>query len=286
MVVTDEAVSQSDCEPFAPISTYLNFGMSLYDGPVDSRSFLGLNGNRALRPGGELTPMMHSTKLLCDTGIAETDCIGRRNDDLVAAVRSGSSAAFEEIQKLHSRRLCKRLLSITRNHEDAEDALQDTFMRAFLALNSFQGRSHLSTWSTRIAINSALMVIRRRRHSYLEVSLTPPAESGAEFQAFDIRDSGPTPEEFCELKERFDRTFSAIERLDPKSQTAIEIWSTQECSTKELADNLDVPVATVKARLHRARKKLAAYTDHKRRVPVSRGRGIANSRLRIESRYA
>jgi len=217
--------------------------------------------------------MMHSTKLLCDTGITERDCIGRRSNDLIAAVRTGSSAAFEEIQKLYSGRLYKRILSITRNHEDAEDALQDTFMRAFLALSSFQGRSHLSTWLTRIAINSALMLIRRRRHIYLEVSLTPPAEAGADVQELDIRDSAPTPEEICELKQRFDRAFSAIERLDPKSRTAIGIWSTQECSMKELAHALDVPVSTVKARLHRARKKLAAYTERKRRVPVSQQHG-------------
>jgi RNA polymerase sigma-70 factor (ECF subfamily) len=230
--------------------------------------------------------MMHSTTLLSDAGIAERDCISRRDNDLVAAVRSGLSIAFEEVQKLHSKRLYKRILSITRNHEDAEDALQDTFMRAFLAFNSFQGRSHLSTWLTRIAINSALMVIRRRRHTHLEVSLTPTAESGADVQEFDIKDSGPSPEEFCELKQRFERSFKAIERLDLKSRTAIEIWSTQECSMKELAHTLDIPVATVKARLHRARKKLAAYTNHKPRVPVSRGTGISNSDLRIEPRYA
>jgi len=216
---------------------------------------------------------MNPRELPCNSKLAALDCMGARDNKLVVAVRTDSSAAFEEIQKLYSHRLYRRIFSITRNHEDAEDALQDTFMRAFLAFNSFQGRSHLSTWLTRIAINSALMVIRRRRHIYLEVSLTPPAESGADAEEFDIRDSAPTPEETCELKQRFDRAFSAIERLDPKSRTAIGIWFTQDCSMKELAHTLDVPVSTVKARLHRARKKLAAYTDHKRRVPVSQQHG-------------
>ncbi len=201
---------------------------------------------------------MHSRELCYKSTLTAVECMGGRDNELVAAVRAGSSAAFEEIEQLYSKRLYRRILSITRNHEDAEDALQDTFMRAFLALGSFQGRSHLSTWLTRIATNSALMVIRRRRHICLEVSLTPAVESGAEFQEFDIRDSGPTLEKFCELKQRFDRTFSAIERLDLKSRTAIGIWSSQECSMKELAHTLDVPVATVKARLHRARKTLAA----------------------------
>jgi RNA polymerase sigma-70 factor, ECF subfamily len=229
---------------------------------------------------------MHSRELPCKSNLTAVEFISGRDNKLVVAARTGSSVAFEQIQKLYSHRLYKRILSITRNHEDAEDALQETFMCAFLALNSFQGRSHLSTWLTRIAINSALMVIRRRRHIYPEVSLTAPAEAGAEIQDCDIRDSGPTPEEICEVKQRFDRTFSAIERLDPKSRTAIGIWSTQECSMKELAHILDVPVATVKARLYRARKKLAAFTDHKRRVPVSLQQEISNSELRIEPRYA
>jgi RNA polymerase sigma-70 factor (ECF subfamily) len=178
-------------------------------------------------------------------------------------MRAGSSGAFEEFQKLYSNRLYRRILSITRNHEDAEDALQETFMRAFMALDSFQGRSHLSTWLTRIAINSALMLIRRRRNIYMGVSLTPQLESGAEYHEFDISDSAPTPEEICVLKQRFDKTFRAIERLDPKLRTAIEIRTTQECSMKELALTLDVSVAAVKARIHRARRKLAKHFDRK-----------------------
>lgn len=137
----------------------------------------------------------------------------------------------------------------------------------------------MSTWLTRIAINSALMVIRRRRHPYAEVSFTPPSESSAGFQEFDILDSALTPEEICDLKQRFDRMRSAVDRLDPKSRTAIGIWSTQECTMKELAHALDVSLATVKARLHRARKRLArgeaSTTSTKGLFP--RSTGISNS---------
>jgi RNA polymerase sigma-70 factor (ECF subfamily) len=149
-------------------------------------------------------------------------------------------------------------------------------MRAFVALNSFEGRSHLSTWLTRIAINSALMVIRRRR-TYLEVSLAPPSRPGADAREFDIRDSAPNPEEICNLKQRSNRLFSAIERLDPRSRSAIGIRITQECSMKEIARTLDVSVATVKARLHRARKKLAQGAGHIGRNPVSQRRGYFDS---------
>src|SRR5215469_10970485 len=104
---------------------------------------------------------MDSAELSFKSGCDNT-YMGRGDAELLAALQAGSSAAFEELQKVYSNRLYRRILSITRNHADAEDALQDTFMRAFVGLDSFEGRSHLSTWSTRIAFNSALMVIRRR----------------------------------------------------------------------------------------------------------------------------
>ena len=98
------------------------------------------------------------------------------DEDLLLAARGGSHAAFAELQKIYSHRLYKRILSITRNREDAEDALQDTFLRAYLALPSFEGRSRFSSWLTRIGINSALMILRnaapdpRRRSSSIWTS--------------------------------------------------------------------------------------------------------------------
>ena len=184
---------------------------------------------------------------------------GRREAELLAALQAGSSAAFEELQKVYSHRLYRRILSITKNHADAEDALQDTFMRAFVGLDSFEGRSQLSTWLTRIAFNSALMIIRRRRTG--EVLHALPADSVA--HDFDVRDSAPNPEETCNREQQLTTMFNAIERLDPMSRTAIQIRITQECSMKEIAATLDVSLATVKARLHRARKKLARNVYHK-----------------------
>lgn len=204
---------------------------------------------------------------------------GRTDQELLLALRAGSSTAFERLQKLYSNRLYKRILSITRNHEDAEDALQDTFMRAFLAFDSFQGRSHVSSWLMRIAINSALIILRRRRF-YVEVSINSPGEA----RELDIRDSAPTPEEVCDIKQRFDRMSGAIEKLDPKARTAIRVRITQECSMKEMANTLDVSVATVKARLHRARKSLARIVDIERGRPVSQTH--ADFEFRAEQRYA
>jgi len=89
--------------------------------------------------------------------------IEAREVRITTAPRMGSTMAFDELQKVYSSRLFKTILRITKNWEDAEDALQDTFLRAYLALHGFGGRSSVYSWLTRIAINSALMVLRRRR---------------------------------------------------------------------------------------------------------------------------
>lgn len=215
---------------------------------------------------------MHAARSFPTPAIAVLENTARRDQELPAEVRTESNVALEKLHQLYSNRLYRQILSITRNHEDAEDALQDTFMRAFVAFESFQGRSHLLTWLTRIAINSALMVIRRRRRAWSEVSLTPSSETDSDLLQPDLRDSAPTPEEFCDLKQRFERMFRAIERLDPKLRNAIGIQITRECSMKELADTLGVSVGTVKARLHRARKRLTRSCDHKGRTLVSQKR--------------
>lgn len=235
-----------------------------------------MSENRALLPLAldRADPVPHRGEL------ADYD---RQDQELLIALRAGSSAAFEELQKRNAKRLYKRILSITRNREDAEDALQDTFMRAFLGLDSFQGRSHLSTWLTRIAINSALMITRRRRRAYAEVSLTSSSESETDF---DVCDSAPTPEQICDLKQRSDRMYSAVGRLDATSRAVIGIQITQERSMKEIAHVLDISVANVKARLHRARKKLAKYVNHRGRRSASQKHADSNPGLRIEQNYA
>ena len=89
--------------------------------------------------------------------------LAAREVEMMIAPGTGSTTAFNELQKVYSSRLFKTILRITKNWEDAEDALQDTFLRAYLALHGFEGRSSVYSCLTRIAINSALMVLRRRR---------------------------------------------------------------------------------------------------------------------------
>ena len=198
---------------------------------------------------------MNSAAIQTPTDFATVN-VSQRDIELVAKARAGSNAAFEEIQRFYSPRLYRQIRSITRNREDAEDALQDTFLRAFAALNSFQGKSQLSTWLTRIAINTALMTIRRRR-SHPKVSFEQRSESAQDIASFDVVDTALNPEQVCIRKQQHSRMLRAIERLDPKSRSVVAIWVSEGCSMKEAAHSLDVSLATVKARIHRARKRLS-----------------------------
>src|ERR1700761_4481348 len=108
--------------------------------------------------------------------------------NLVAAARSGSPAAFTQLREICAQRVYRKLLAITKNREDAEDALQDTFLQAYMALHTFEERSSFYTWVTRIAINSALMVLRRRR-TRAEISYDGPTDAEELGSVVEFRDS-------------------------------------------------------------------------------------------------
>lgn len=198
---------------------------------------------------------MHSADLSFERTTKEP--IGRSDLGLVTAARAGSHLAFAELHGRYGQRLYKRILSITKNHEEAEDVLQETMMRAYQALGSFEGRSQLISWLTRIAINTSLMALRKRR-------VRPEASldfwSSREEEEPQIKDPKPSPEESCLQHEKRSHVMQAIARLKPALRAVIQLQVSQECSMKELAGSLDVSVATVKARLHRARRRLTERT--------------------------
>ncbi|HUA99059.1 MAG TPA: sigma-70 family RNA polymerase sigma factor [Terracidiphilus sp.] len=202
---------------------------------------------------------------------------------IVTAVQSGSTSAFDELQRLYSSRLFKIILRITKNREDAEDALQDTFLRAFVALRQFQGRSSVYSWLTRIAINSALMVLRRRRarpETILPSSFFEPEDP---FAQLEMRDTAPNPEQMCEIRELSDDLLCAIQKLRPQLRAPIAIRLEKELSVKELAVALNISEPAVKARLYRARALLAikVAANHETRRRLRRrliGKGVPLSR--------
>ena len=185
-----------------------------------------------------------------------------QEDDLASAARKGSPDAFTALHANYSRRLYKTVLAITKNPEDAEDALQETFLRAYLALHTFEGRSNIYSWLTRIAINSALMILRRRR-ARPETLFSPQPDPQADALYFEVKDSGPDPEQVYDLHQLQATLLREIRRLKPKLRQPIQMQIAQSSSIKEISQALDLSEATVKSRLHRARQRLSMVRECK-----------------------
>jgi RNA polymerase sigma factor (sigma-70 family) len=183
-----------------------------------------------------------------------------RNADevLLAAAQSGEEWAFIELCERYSSRLYRTIFQITKNREDTEDALQDSLLRAYRALGQFDGRSSFGTWFTRIGINSALMILRKRR-ACQEISFegkTPGDDD--HWNQWEIRDHSANPEEECLRGERTDRVRVAIARLPMKIRTVTEFQGVQDKSLKEIAEVVGISVAATKSRLSRAKTILRA----------------------------
>jgi RNA polymerase sigma-70 factor, ECF subfamily len=173
---------------------------------------------------------------------------------LVAAAKCGDAQAFEELVFRHERRVFAVAQRITNNREDAEDVVQESFHNAFRHLNDFREKSRFSTWLTRIAMNEAFMLLRRRR-GLLEV-LTDSPDDGVTPVSEAFIDRGPSPEESCGRRERAELLTEAINRLGPKIRRTIQLRHIEERSLNETARILGTSINAVKARLFHGRRKL------------------------------
>jgi RNA polymerase sigma-70 factor, ECF subfamily len=171
---------------------------------------------------------------------------------LIAAVRRGEATAFDSLYRAHAERLVRTVQRITRNHEDTEDAAQDSFLRAFTHFESFEGRSTFATWLTRIGINSALMILRKKRS--LREAAVPSSTLTEVTEA--IPDISPDPEELYEYLERNRILESAITELSQKTRGAVELHFLQERSVPEVARQLGVSLTVAKARVFHAKTAL------------------------------
>ena len=178
-------------------------------------------------------------------------------DDTVLAAQAGSPAAFAELHSTYSKRLYQTILSITRNPHDAEEVLQETFLRAYLAINTFEGKSQIYTWLTRIAVNTALMVLRKQRVRP-EVLFDPQPDDRFETITFEVRDPAPNPEELCVRHQCQLKTLRAIRRLRPHLREPIRMRITHGWSTREISQALNISEAAVKSRIYRARQQLSS----------------------------
>jgi RNA polymerase sigma-70 factor (ECF subfamily) len=184
------------------------------------------------------------------------DSVLQRDQRLVCAAQSGCQKAFGELLNLYSRRIYRTILAITKNPEDAQDAMQDTHLRALLAIGRFEGRASFYSWVTRIAINSALMILRRRRNRQ-ELSFSSAPDSDGEVLPLDVIDLAADPEESFYQQQRLDILVRAIDTLKPELRDAVRARVVEERSIKEIARRCNVSEAAVKSRLLRARTRLA-----------------------------
>jgi RNA polymerase sigma factor (sigma-70 family) len=182
--------------------------------------------------------------------------VAKSPDDamLVMAAKSGEHHAFVELFNRHSAKVLRTTYKITKNYPDAEDAMQDAFLNAYLHINAFDGRAQFSSWLLRIAINSSLIILRRKRirpETSIDSIMADDTSHG-----WDPVDRSIDVEAHYVVQERAVRLRKAIHRLRPNLRNVVEIQQRYDGSLKETAEIANLSVAATKSRLLRAKQVL------------------------------
>jgi RNA polymerase sigma factor (sigma-70 family) len=187
--------------------------------------------------------------------VGATDSVSPPDDvTLVLAAKAGEDFAFVELFNRHSPKVLRTTYRITQNHQDAEDAMQDAFLNAYVHIGKFDGRSQFSSWLIRIAINSSLVILRRRRIRP-ETSIDGISNRDASSK-LDIVDHSADIETHYLVQEKVLCLRQAIRRLRPSLRDVVEIQQSQDRSLKETAEIANLSIAATKSRLLRARRAL------------------------------
>jgi RNA polymerase sigma-70 factor (ECF subfamily) len=195
---------------------------------------------------------------------------------LVTAAKHGDTQAFEELVLRHKRRVLAVAQRITNSREDAEDVVQESFHKVFLHLDVFHEKSRFSTWLTRIVMNEAYMLLRRRRRVFEILPENEDGELGSALTAF--VDQRPSPEETCWRRERTELLTAAINRLGPTIRKTMLLRDIEERSIKETAQILGTSSSAVKARLFHGRQRLREKVNPALYRGVYAARGTATQR--------
>jgi RNA polymerase sigma-70 factor, ECF subfamily len=185
------------------------------------------------------------------------------DDELLAAARSSDGRAFAELCRRHARSIQNKVFGMLRNREDAEDVLQDAICSAFVHLQCFRGTCAFSTWLTQIAINSALMLMRKRR-SRSETSYDQRTDQDQEWQTWEFPDRSPNPEQIFAKQQAIERISIAINRLSPRYRDLMQQFHGTEQSLQETAEKLGIKVGAAKSRLLRARLQIRSHLEKQR----------------------
>jgi RNA polymerase sigma-70 factor (ECF subfamily) len=174
---------------------------------------------------------------------------------LVAQARLGDTSAFTELTEKYQRNIFRLAQNITQNREDAEDVVQDAFLKAYQKLDQFQGNSKFYTWLVRIAVNEALMKLRKRKASKT-VSIDEDVETDEGFVPREVTDWSPNPEQLYKQAELGDILEKTIQGLPSGFRTVFVLRDVEGLSTEETAEALGLSIPAVKSRLLRARLQL------------------------------
>jgi RNA polymerase sigma factor (sigma-70 family) len=184
---------------------------------------------------------------------------------LVAAAKDGDHQAYAELCRRHSKQILRTILRITRDVADAEDTLQETLLKAYVHIGRFEGRSAFSSWLTRIAINSALMLSRKKRSHYL-YSLGGGVD-GDDFKLPEPAETAHNPEESCISNALESECVRAIRDLAPTLRVVVQIRYREDASAAQIAKMLGISESAVKSRLMRARSKIRAHLEQRQYLP-------------------
>ena len=174
---------------------------------------------------------------------------------LVAQSREGDAEAYGQLVRRYQNKIFRLAQHITQNREDAEDVLQETFLKAYEHLDQFQGNSKFYTWIVRIAVNQALMKLRRRKNDK-SVSMDETIDTGEDTVVREIAAWDEDPEERLSREELGEILDKAIETLDPPYRSVFVLRDIEELSTEDTAEALGLSIPAVKSRLLRARLQL------------------------------
>lgn len=198
---------------------------------------------------------------------------------LVEASIRGDITAFEELVRRYDRKLLRIAYQVTHNTEDAQEAVQEAFLKAYRKLNQFQRKSTFCTWLIRIALNESLMILRRQRRYAQELPFEYEDANGESVQV-DVADWSPNPEQSYNRSELQGILRKALEELSPALRIVFILQDLEGLSIKETAAVLDLNSNAVKARLHRARLQLREKLSKYFRKPIASG---ANSQRLYEA---
>ncbi len=179
--------------------------------------------------------------------------------ELVRKFNGGDASAFSEIMNRHKSRIFSAAMALLRNHADAEEITQDTFVRAHRGLSTFRGESSLATWLHRIAVNLARnrywYFFRRRRHVTLSLDAAIGPDGDATFSEL-LSAASPDPSQESSRNEFVDKVESCMDGLEASHRDILAMRSVLDQSYEDIAQTLGINVGTVKSRIARARERL------------------------------